>query len=100
VNVWPLANHCGGLPPTRTFPQHTIHPDGLPPVLIANGEYDHTTPTLDGQRVAAQFPGARFLSAQGSHALYWSGNQCVRQYANRYLITGELPPVGARCMAT
>ncbi|MFI7708955.1 alpha/beta hydrolase [Nonomuraea sp. NPDC049480] len=95
--VWPMANHCAGLPPTRTYPPHTIKAPGLPPVLIANGEYDDNTPAADGRKLAAALPGAHYLKAVGGHALYFSGHPCVREHVHRYLTTGELPPRGASC---
>jgi pimeloyl-ACP methyl ester carboxylesterase len=96
-SVWPMANHCAGLPPTGTYPPHPIKAPGLPPVLIAGGTYDDNTPTGDGRRLAAQLPGARFLTAAGGHALYFSGHPCVREHVHRYFTTGELPPRGASC---
>ncbi|GLW06186.1 peptidase [Microtetraspora sp. NBRC 13810] len=95
--VWPMANHCAGLPPTRTYAPHPIKAPGLPPVLIANGEYDDNTPAGDGRRLAAALPGARYLKAVGGHALYFSGHPCVRRHVHRYLTTGEMPPPGAAC---
>ncbi|WP_188196834.1 alpha/beta fold hydrolase [Nonomuraea sp. SYSU D8015] len=52
--VWPMANHCAGLPPTRTYPPHPIKAPGLRPVLIANGDYDDNSPAADGRRLAGQ----------------------------------------------
>ncbi|TDD12085.1 alpha/beta hydrolase [Nonomuraea deserti] len=95
--VWPMANHCAGLPPTRTYAPHPIKAPGLPPVLVAGGEYDDNTPTADGRRLAGQLPGARFLPAIGGHALYLSGHPCVREHVHRYLTAGQMPPRGASC---
>nr|SBO96819.1 proteinase (secreted protein) [Nonomuraea gerenzanensis] len=95
--VWPMANHCAGLPPTRTYAPHPIKAPGLPPVLIAGGEHDDNTPVADGRRLAAQLPGSRLLTAIGGHALYLSGHPCVREHAHRYLTTGQLPPRGISC---
>ncbi|GII62918.1 peptidase [Sphaerisporangium krabiense] len=95
--VWPIANHCAGLPPTRTYAPHPIKAPGLPPVLIAGGEYDDTTPTADGRRLAAQLPHARFLPATGGHALYLTGHPCVREHVHHYLTTGKMPPQGTSC---
>ncbi|WP_283134474.1 alpha/beta hydrolase [Rhizohabitans arisaemae] len=96
-SVWVMANHCAGLPSTQTFLPHPIKPLGVPPILIANGAYDHATPPEDGRRLAAQLPGSRYLPALGGHALYLSGHPCVREHVNRYLSTGALPPAGASC---
>jgi hypothetical protein len=95
--VWPMANHCGGLPDTGTFAPHPIRAPGLPPVLITSGAYDDTTPPQDAKRVTRWFPGARYLPTLGGHALYLGGHPCVRDHAHRYLTTGALPPTGATC---
>ncbi|MED7932066.1 alpha/beta fold hydrolase [Nonomuraea sp. LP-02] len=95
--AWPMAGLCTGLPKKTSYPPHPIRPRGLPPILIANGEYDDTAAPAYGRRVAAQLDGARYLAAKGGHALYWSGNPCVRGHVHRYLTTGQLPPAGATC---
>ncbi|TDE41706.1 alpha/beta fold hydrolase [Nonomuraea mesophila] len=95
--VWPMAYHCAGLPPTRTWAPRPIKAAGLPPVLIANGEHDDNTPPGDGRRLASVLPGARYLPAVGGHALYLTGHPCVREHVHRYLTTGAMPPRGASC---
>jgi pimeloyl-ACP methyl ester carboxylesterase len=66
-------------------------------VLIAGGEHDDTTPPADGRRLAGRLPGARYLKAAGGHALYLSGDPCVREHVHRYLVGGRLPPAGTTC---
>jgi pimeloyl-ACP methyl ester carboxylesterase len=95
--AWPMANLCAGLPRKTSYPPHPVRPRGLPPILIANGEYDDTAPPAYGRRIAAQFDGARYLTARGGHALYWSGSPCVRDHVHRYLTTGQLPPADTTC---
>jgi pimeloyl-ACP methyl ester carboxylesterase len=95
--TWTMAYHCAGLPVTRTYPPHRLHVRGLPPVLVASGEYDSTTPPLDARRVAAQLGNARYLPTKGGHALYLSGHPCVRDHVHRYLTTGALPPRSTAC---
>ncbi|MET7338906.1 alpha/beta hydrolase [Nonomuraea sp. NPDC005650] len=95
--AWPMANLCAGLPQKTPFPPHPVRPRGLPPILVAGGEYDDTAPPAHARRIAAQLDGARHLAAKGGHALYWSGNPCVRDHVHRYLTTGQLPPSGTTC---
>ncbi|MDA0647227.1 alpha/beta fold hydrolase [Nonomuraea ferruginea] len=97
TSAWPMAALCAGLPKKTSYPPHPIRPRGLPPILIANGEYDDTSTPAYGRRIAAQLDGACYLPAKGGHALYWSGNLCVRDQVHRYLTTGQLPPAGTTC---
>ncbi len=95
---WNFQGRCAGLP-TGTFPPHPIRPVGLPPVLVVNGADDPATPPEFGRRLVAQLPGARYLAADGGHAVYLSGDPCVRGHVHRYLVAGELPPPDATCAA-
>ncbi|MCP3800232.1 alpha/beta hydrolase [Allokutzneria sp. A3M-2-11 16] len=98
--VWPMGYHCAGLPKIGTYPPKPIKAKKVPPALAANGRFDQATPPEFGKRVAAQLPGARYLSAEGGHALYWGGrNKCVRDRVHRYLVNGELPAPGTHCAA-
>ncbi|MEV0697729.1 alpha/beta fold hydrolase [Saccharopolyspora sp. NPDC050389] len=99
ATAWQMSYHCAGLPETTNFRPHPIRPRGLPPILVASGKYDSTTPPQDARRVTAQLDGARYLPAEGAHALYLSGHPCVRDRVHRYLTAGELPPEGAACGA-
>ncbi|ALG13385.1 alpha/beta hydrolase [Kibdelosporangium phytohabitans] len=93
--AWPMANHCAGLPPARTFPQHPFR--AHIPALVVNGDYDSTTPPAYGRRVTAHLKGARYLQVPAGHAVYLTGNPCVRGYVHKYLTTGELPAAGTVC---
>jgi pimeloyl-ACP methyl ester carboxylesterase len=93
--VWPMANHCSGLPRTKTFPQHPFRAHEQ--ALVVNGDYDATTPPADGRRVAGLLDG-RYLQVPATHAVYISGtNACVRGYVDRYFASEQLPPVGTVC---
>lgn len=92
---------CTGLPRTGTYPPHPARAQaGLPPILVANGDHDATTPPRFGRHVVTQLPGARYLPVDGDHALYLNGNPCVRRHVHRYLTTGAMPPRRASCPAT
>ncbi|MEV5892420.1 alpha/beta hydrolase [Nonomuraea fuscirosea] len=95
--AWPMAALCTGLSKKTSYPPHPIRPRGLPPILIANGEYDDVAPPAYGRRIAARLDGARYLAAKGGHALYLGGSPCVRDHVHRYLTTGQLPPTGTTC---
>ncbi|GAA1260290.1 alpha/beta hydrolase [Pseudonocardia aurantiaca] len=96
---WNFQARCAGLP-TGTFPPRPISAPGLPPVLVVNGDDDSATPPEFGRRLVDQLPGARYLDADGGHAVYLTGNPCVREHAHHYLVTGELPPPEVTCAAS
>jgi pimeloyl-ACP methyl ester carboxylesterase len=94
---WNFQARCAGLP-TGSFPPHPIPVAGQPPVLVVNGADDSATPPEFGRRLVAQLPGSRYLPAGGGHAVYLSGDPCVRGHVDRYLATGELPAPDATCL--
>jgi pimeloyl-ACP methyl ester carboxylesterase len=87
---WNFLSRCAGLA-VGTSPPHMIESADLPPILITNGNSDSATPPEYGRRLAAQLPGARYLLADGGHAVYMPGDPCVHEHVNRYLSTGDLP---------
>ncbi|WP_165974997.1 alpha/beta hydrolase [Nonomuraea deserti] len=90
---------CVGLRHQGSFPPHTIAPQGLPPVLLVGGLRDNTTPPAGGRLLAGQLPGATWIDADSDHAVYLSGNRCVRDIVHRYLRTGDRPASGHVCPA-
>ncbi|TDD25292.1 alpha/beta hydrolase [Nonomuraea diastatica] len=100
---WLMAkmNHgrCVGLRHQGSFPPHAIAPKGLPPVLLVSGLRDATTPPAGGRLLADQLPGSTWVRADSDHAVYLSGNRCVRDIVHRYLRTGDRPAPGRVCPA-
>ncbi len=95
--AWIWAMNCARLPGNGTFPPQRHDFGRLPPVLVVGGEHDDNTPPEWGRHLAAQLPGARYLAADGDHAVYVDGNACARAHVHRYLTTGQLPPKNAVC---
>ena len=82
--------------PALTMPVPTGQ--GVPPVLMVNSERDPATPLESARHAASRFKGARLLTVTGGeHAVYLSGNACVDQEVEAFLLQGKLPPVGASC---
>ena len=71
---------------------------GLPQTLVISTTGDPATPYQAGVDLADAL-GARLLTVEGTnHTAYLGiGDQCVDDYAARYLIDLELPPEGATC---
>jgi pimeloyl-ACP methyl ester carboxylesterase len=65
-------------------------------VLVVNPTYDPATRYAFGQRMSRQLGNARLLTLDGfGHTSQFS--VCVHGWYTRYLLAGDLPPVGTRC---
>ncbi|MFE2143923.1 alpha/beta hydrolase [Streptomyces sp. NPDC059456] len=68
------------------------------PVLVVNPVYDPATPYRAGQAMAARLARARLLTLDGyGHTALDNPSACVKRHVVRYVLTGALPPEGARC---
>ncbi|RCV48236.1 hypothetical protein DEF23_23800 [Marinitenerispora sediminis] len=84
---------CVGWPTPVTNPPAPL-PEGLPPLLGVGTWMDGAST----ERVVQQVPGSVMVRRDGpGHGLYWNGDACVVEHADRYLLTGELPPAGTEC---
>ncbi|RJQ83440.1 alpha/beta hydrolase [Pseudonocardiaceae bacterium YIM PH 21723] len=73
--------------------------DGLPTVLMVQSEHDPATP-IEGARAAhAAFTGSQMITVTGSgdHAVYASGNTCVDDLVEAYLVNGTQPGKDVDC---
>jgi pimeloyl-ACP methyl ester carboxylesterase len=65
-------------------------------ILVVNGTFDPATPYVFGQRMTRELGNARLLTLDGfGHTS--QGSACIDGWYTRYLLNGELPPVGTRC---
>jgi pimeloyl-ACP methyl ester carboxylesterase len=71
---------------------------GAPPILVVGTRNDPATPYVWAQSMAKGFKQGVLLTWEGSsHTAYFSGNQCVRDAVDDYLVKQLLPAVGAVC---
>ncbi|WP_326592727.1 alpha/beta hydrolase [Streptomyces sp. NBC_01294] len=97
---WAWANE-----PCAAWPARAADPYAGPwnrtpahPVLVVNAVYDPSTPYRAGQAMAAELAGARLLTLDGhGHTALDNPSTCVKRHVVRYVLTGALPPEGARC---
>ncbi|MER7466633.1 alpha/beta hydrolase [Streptomyces sp. NPDC097981] len=97
---WVWANE-----PCSTWPARAADPYTGPwnrttahPVLVVNPVYDPATPYRAGQAMTAELVRARLLTLDGyGHTALDNPSACVKQHVTRYVLTGALPPQGARC---
>ncbi|WP_405754463.1 alpha/beta hydrolase [Streptomyces sp. NBC_00073] len=67
-------------------------------MLVVNPVYDPATPYRAGQAMAAQLARAGLLTLDGyGHTALDNPSACVKRHVVRYVLTGALPPEGARC---
>jgi pimeloyl-ACP methyl ester carboxylesterase len=94
---WTATLACPGWPQPVVNPQHRLAVHGAPGILMLNGRHDPATPYAWAVAVHGQLPGSVLLTYDGwGHGTYWK-SRCVSDAADRYLLTGGLPPAGTRC---
>ena len=85
-------------PIKATGTPHEIHAPGSPPILVVGTTYDPATPYPWAQSLARQLSKGVLLTHVGDgHTAYGKGSTCTDQAVDRYLLTGETPPVGTVC---
>jgi pimeloyl-ACP methyl ester carboxylesterase len=93
-----VTDPCGFWPVPTTSLQPVNGIPGLPTVLVISTTHDPATPYESGVNLADDI-GARLLTVNGTnHTAYLgTGNQCVDQIGNDYLINLALPAGGITC---
>ncbi|WP_197379818.1 alpha/beta hydrolase [Mycolicibacterium mengxianglii] len=87
-NMWPV-------PPTSEAHEMSV-PD-LPAPLVVSITGDPATPYQAGVELADQLGGGLVTFDGTQHTVTFQGNECVDDYAKRYLIDGAMPPPNAKC---
>ncbi|MFC7807978.1 alpha/beta hydrolase [Streptomyces olivaceus] len=96
------ALSCAGWPVPGTAHRPEVSAPGAPPVLLVGNTGDPATPYEGAARMAERLgKGVGFeLTFEGEgHGAYDSGNGCVREAVDAYLLDGRLPAPGAVCEA-
>jgi pimeloyl-ACP methyl ester carboxylesterase len=86
--VWPV--------PTQTPP--VPHAVGAPPIVVIGNTNDPATPLAGAQALSKELQSGVLVTVNSAqHTAYASGNSCVDNLVNRYLINRLPPPAGQRC---
>ncbi|MFF4791464.1 alpha/beta hydrolase [Streptomyces sp. NPDC001276] len=89
---------CAHWPVGPTQPSHRITAPGTPPILVVGTTRDPATPYAWPQALARQLSSGRLLTRNGDgHTAFFQGSTCVNTAIDRYLLNGQLPPVGTVC---
>jgi pimeloyl-ACP methyl ester carboxylesterase len=86
--LWPV-------PPVEQA--HPVSAPGAPPILVIGTTHDPATPYSWSQALASQLGGVLLTREGSGHTAYLSGNQCIVQYVEGYLLSLKVPPAGSRC---
>lgn len=89
---------CQGWPADPEDEPRPIDAAGAAPVLVVGTTHDPATPYAWSRALVEQLDNARLLTYDSyGHTAYTSGNRCVQDAVDRYLLDGELPPEGTTC---
>ncbi|MFA3876678.1 alpha/beta hydrolase [Streptomyces sp. MMCC 100] len=93
---------CDGWPVPGAAPHPEVSAPGAPPVLLVGNTGDPATPYEGAARMAERLGkkvGVELTYEGEGHGAYDSGNTCVQNAVNAYLLNGNLPNPGTVCKA-
>ncbi|MFI5429177.1 alpha/beta hydrolase [Aeromicrobium sp. UC242_57] len=95
--VWGALG-CADWPIEATNPIPKIDADGAAPILVIGTTRDPATPYESAEALADQLTSAVLLTREGDgHTAYFSGNRCISDAVNTYLLEGKAPAEGTTC---
>ncbi len=97
--VWG-ALECTGWPVRGKAEHPDVRAPGAPPVLLVGNTGDPATPYEGAERMAERLGegvGVELTYEGEGHGAYDSGNTCVREAVNAYLLEGAVPAAGTVC---
>jgi pimeloyl-ACP methyl ester carboxylesterase len=75
-----------------------VRVDHAPPLLLIGTTADPATPYAGAQDMQQRIADSALLTVEDTrHGGYATGNDCVDKIVDTYLISGTVPPPGARC---
>ncbi|MET7810719.1 alpha/beta hydrolase [Streptomyces sp. NPDC005395] len=93
---------CDGWPVPGAAPHPEVGAPGAPPILLVGNTGDPATPYEGAARMAERLGekvGVELTYEGEGHGAYDSGNTCVQNAVNAYLLDGRLPDPGTVCEA-
>ncbi|MFJ6075107.1 alpha/beta hydrolase [Streptomyces sp. NPDC093065] len=93
---------CDGWPVPGAARHPEVSAPGAPPVLLVGNTGDPATPYEGAARMAERLGekvGVELTYEGEGHGAYDSGNTCVQNNVNAYLLNGKLPNPGTICKA-
>ncbi len=97
VFAWGLTA-CGGVRATTTEKPRTVSGAGAPPIVVVGTTRDPATPYRWAVNLAEQLESGVLVTRDGDgHTGYNSGNSCIDDALESYLIDGTVPDDGLSC---
>jgi pimeloyl-ACP methyl ester carboxylesterase len=89
---------CGDWPPTTDLTPPDYSAPGTPPILVVGTTRDPVTPYFWAKQLTAILDNGVLLTRAGDgHTAYESGNKCIVNKVDAFLVDGTLPAAGTRC---
>ncbi|MGA8850556.1 MAG: alpha/beta hydrolase [Aeromicrobium sp.] len=89
---------CTDWPIKPTTPQGAVPAKGAAPIVVIGTTRDPATPYESAVELADQLESGVLLTREGDgHTAYSSGNQCITQAVDAYLVKGTVPKDGTIC---
>jgi len=89
---------CSQWPVRSGRTPHELHAPGAAPILVVGTTRDPATPGEWAESLAAQLDSGVLVTRDGDgHTGYGSGNACVDDAVERYLVSGIVPRDGLAC---
>jgi len=86
---WPVHSGVVGQP---------LHAQGAPPIVVIGTTRDPNTPLVWAQALSSQLDSGTLITRDGDgHTAYFSGNPCVDQAVDSFLVSGTVPPPNLVC---
>jgi pimeloyl-ACP methyl ester carboxylesterase len=89
---------CAGFTNRSTETPRPLHAAGAPPIVVIGTTRDPATPFSEAVALADQLESGVLISRDGDgHTGYASGNDCVDNAVESYLVDGTVPEDGLQC---
>jgi pimeloyl-ACP methyl ester carboxylesterase len=96
-DAWALTT-CAGYTARSTEKPRPLHAAGAPPIVVIGTTRDPATPYEEAVALADQLESGVLVTRDGDgHTGYNSGNDCVDEAVEGYLVDGTVPEDGLQC---
>jgi hypothetical protein len=97
VFAWGLTS-CDGFAPRSSEKVPTIHARGAAPIVVVGTTRDPATPYHWAVALAHQLASGVLVTRNGDgHTGYFTGNACIDDAVESYLVSGIVPKAGLTC---